>query len=74
MNSYYHMRPDKGLREAKRLPQHHFGNELKIAMAYLDKALLFWIKKLVDQLGMARVSAFTCKGEIKEKCMHFSPW
>lgn len=34
-----HMHPDKGLREAKRLLQYHYGNELKIAMAYLDKAL-----------------------------------
>ncbi|KAL0157129.1 hypothetical protein M9458_048375, partial [Cirrhinus mrigala] len=34
-----HMRAESGYREARRLLQHHYGDELKIASAYIEKAL-----------------------------------
>lgn len=39
MRSCEHMAPRKAFREAKGLPQKHFGDELVIASAYIDKAL-----------------------------------
>lgn len=52
VRSCEHMRPDKGLKEAKRLLQYHYGNELKIATAYLDKALKWPQIKTEDAKGL----------------------
>lgn len=38
VRSCEHMRPDEGYREARRL-QHHYGDELHIATAFMNKAL-----------------------------------
>ncbi|XP_061106388.1 uncharacterized protein LOC133134038 [Conger conger] len=39
VRSCLHMDADRGYAEAKRLLEHHFGDEFKITNAYLDKAL-----------------------------------
>lgn len=58
VRSCEHMRPDKRLREAKRLLQYHYGNELKIAAAYLDKALKWPQIKAEDAKGLKAYSLF----------------
>ncbi|KAL7883475.1 hypothetical protein SRHO_G00011330 [Serrasalmus rhombeus] len=39
VRSCEHMAPDRGFKEAKRLLQKYYGDELNIASAYIDKAL-----------------------------------
>ena len=39
VQSCFHMKPDEGYCEAKRLLKEYFGNEYKISVAYMDKAL-----------------------------------
>ncbi|KAJ8413977.1 hypothetical protein AAFF_G00065750 [Aldrovandia affinis] len=39
VRSCVHMQPSRGYKEAKRLLHKHYGDELRIASAYIDKAL-----------------------------------
>ncbi|KAL2099293.1 hypothetical protein ACEWY4_005773 [Coilia grayii] len=68
VRSCEHMRPDKGLKEAKRLLQYHYGNELKIATAYLDKALKWPQIKAEDAKGLKTYALFLigCKNTMTD--------
>lgn len=37
--SFHHMDPDTEFREAKKQPKWHFGNEMKMTTAHIDKVL-----------------------------------
>ncbi len=56
VRSCKHMSPTKGYKEAKCLLQLHYGNELKIATAYLEKALKWPQIKTEDNKGMKTYS------------------
>lgn len=58
VRSCEHMSPAKGYKEAKRLLLHHYGNELKIATAYLEKALQWPQIKAEDSKGMKTYALF----------------
>ncbi len=58
VRSCEHMSPTKGYKEAKRLLQLHYGNELKIATAYLEKALKWPQIKTEDNKGMKTYALF----------------
>lgn len=58
IRSCLHMDPDKGYRKAKRLLKEHFGNEYKISVAYIDKALSWPTIKADDREGLNALALF----------------
>ncbi len=58
VRSCEHMSPTKGYKEAKHLLHLHYGNELKIATAYLEKALKWPQIKTEDSKGMKTYALF----------------
>lgn len=58
VRSCKHMSPAKGYKEAKRLLQQHYGNELKIATAYFENALKWPQIKAEDSKGMKTYALF----------------
>lgn len=58
--SWQHMIPDRGYNLAKELLQEHFGNEYKIAAAYIEKALVWPAVKSEDLKALQAYSLFLC--------------
>ena len=58
VRSCEHMRPEKGYREARLLLQEQYGDELKIAMAFIDKALKWPQIKTDDAKGLHAYALF----------------
>ena len=58
VQSCLHMDPDKGFKEAKRLLKEHFGNEYRISMAYIDKALSWQTVKADDCEALNALALF----------------
>ncbi len=58
MRSCQHMTPANGYAKAKQLLQKHFGNEYKIATAYMEKAVAWPPVRSVDLSALLSFSAF----------------
>lgn len=58
IRSCLHMDPDKGYRKAKKLLKEHFGNEYRISVAYIDKALSWPTIKADDGEGLNALALF----------------
>ena len=58
MRSCQYMQPDKGSAEAKRLLKKHFGDDYRIATAYIDKALSWPSIKVKDPEALKGFSVF----------------
>jgi len=58
VRSCEHMPSERGYKEARRLLQKHYGNELKIANAYMEKALNWPIMKLEDGKALNAYALF----------------
>ena len=53
------MAPEYGFAQAKRLLQEHFGNEYKIATAYIEKVLAWTAIKAEDVNALQAYSLFS---------------
>ncbi|XP_077073702.1 uncharacterized protein LOC143724510 [Siphateles boraxobius] len=58
VRSCFHMDPDQGYLEAKRLLKERFGDKYKISMAYLDKALNWPVIKADDTKALEAYALF----------------
>ena len=58
VRSCEHMPSERGYKEARRLLQKHYGNELKIANAYMEKALNWPIIKQEDGKALSAYALF----------------
>lgn len=58
VRSCEHMRPDEGYREARRLLQQHYGDELRIATAFMNKALQWPQMKTEDRRALNAYALF----------------
>ncbi|KAJ8332985.1 hypothetical protein SKAU_G00418810 [Synaphobranchus kaupii] len=58
VRSCAHMSPSRGYNEAKRLLQKHYGDELRIASAYIDKALRWPQIKSEDGKALSAYAMF----------------
>ncbi|XP_049896027.1 uncharacterized protein LOC126387557 [Epinephelus moara] len=58
VRSCLHMAPDRGFRKAKSLLQEHFGNEHKIATAYMERALSWSSIKADDTKALQAYTLF----------------
>ncbi|KAL0177328.1 hypothetical protein M9458_026222, partial [Cirrhinus mrigala] len=58
VRSCFHMDPEQGYPEAKRLLKERFGDKYKISMAYLDKALNWPIIKTEDSKALESYALF----------------
>ena len=58
VHSCEHMPSERGYKEARRLLQKHYGNELKISNAYMDKALNWPIIKQEDVKALNAYALF----------------
>ncbi|KAI4884310.1 hypothetical protein NFI96_008914, partial [Prochilodus magdalenae] len=68
VQSCFHMKPDEGYCEAKRLLKEYFGNEYKISVAYMDKALNWPDIKADDSEALNSYALFltSCKNAMAE--------
>lgn len=68
IRSCEHMTPAKGYKEARLLLDQQYGNELKIAMAYIEKALSWPQIKTDDAKGLNEYALFLigCKNTMKD--------
>lgn len=58
IRSCLHMDPDKGYRKAKKLSKEHFGNEYRISVAYINKALSWSTIKADDGEALNALALF----------------
>lgn len=58
IRSCLHMDPEKGYCEAKRLLKEHFGNEYRISVAYINKALGWPPIKAEDGEALSTLALF----------------
>ena len=58
IRSCEHMSPEKGYKEARSLLQKHYGNELKIANAYIEKALNWQVIRMEDGKALNAYALF----------------
>ncbi len=58
VQSCQHMAPEDGFAQAKQLLQEHFGNEYKIATAYIEKVLAWPVIKVEDVNALQGFSLF----------------
>lgn len=56
--SCFHLPPHRGYKEAKEQLEWHFGNKIKVASAFLDKALKWPAVKSEDALGLRSYAIF----------------
>ncbi|KAL2082024.1 hypothetical protein ACEWY4_021842 [Coilia grayii] len=68
IRSCAHMTPSKGYREAKRLLRKHYGDELRIASAYIDKALKWPQVKSDDGKALSAYAMFLigCRNSVQD--------
>ncbi|KAL7871964.1 hypothetical protein SRHO_G00069470 [Serrasalmus rhombeus] len=68
VRSCEHMPPEKGYREARLLLHQQYGDELKIAMAYIEKALKWPQIKAEDARGLNAYALFLigCKNTMQD--------
>ena len=60
VKSCYHIPPDRGYQEARALLRRNYGNEYKIAAAYVDKVLRWPELKPEDNVNLHRFSILVC--------------
>lgn len=58
VHSYQHMEADRGYAEVKRLLKKHFGDEYRIATAYIEKALSWPSIKVKDSESLQAFAVF----------------
>lgn len=68
VRSCFHLQPEEGYKKAKSQLEWHFGNELKITSAFLDKALKWPAIKAEDATGLRSYAIFlkTCHNTMQE--------